>query len=293
MYLCVDGGATKTHLLLLNSNLRKVKERHLGPLNLSVISKEKAILTIKRCLKAIGRPKITHAVFGIAGIDTLVEKLTAQEFFQDKFNFPIKIINDAELALASGTDKKDAIVLIAGTGSQCYGQNHLGQQTKTSGLDYILADEGSSYSIGLSILKSAVRSFDGRGLKTCLEDLVLDYYQIRSIYDLKNIVYQKDYTKTKIADLAKLLDLALKQSDQVAHFILANNIGELLISLRPVVYKLNLSHRDFDLVLAGSLFSRQIIPFDTFCSKVKEEFPQANIILPELPPVWGGLRYLI
>lgn len=292
MYLCLDGGATKTHLLFVNEKFAKIKESKIGPLNFSVISPEKAVLSITQVLKSINTSDIIKAVFGIAGIDTLEEKLKAQELFQNHFNFPIDIYNDAELALFSATDKNDAVVLIAGTGSQCFGKNNQGLQAKTSGLDYLLADEGSSYAIGSTILKSAVRSFDGRGQKTVLEKLVLDYFQVKSIYGLKNHVYQKDFNKSKIADLSKLLDMALSQDDYVAKLILENNIGELLISLRPVVYKLNLALKDFDLVLAGSLFSHHIISFEDFSTKVKREFPRANLIIPKLPPVWGGIKLL-
>jgi len=292
MYLILDGGATKTHLLLLDNNLQILKEDKTGPFNFSVISPQKAITNLKACLNKHSLSQIDKAIFGLAGIDTIEEKLKTEQIFANSFDFPISIINDAQLALAAGTQNENAVVIIAGTGSNCFGHNAKGQIAHTSGLDWLLSDEGSGFSIGLAILRSSIRSFDGRGQKTCLQDLVTDHFNIDHLYDLKHIVYSPDFAKDDIADLSKLLDIGLKNNDPVSQLILENNIGELLIALRPVVNRLALASLEFDLVLAGSLFTKKIIPYQDFSSKVIREFPQANIILLEKPPVYGGLNLL-
>lgn len=292
MFLLVDGGATKTHILLINKDLSLIKEYKLGPFNFSAIISHQAVPNLKAMLGDIEIKKIKKAVFGLSGVDTLTEKLKTQQLFAAHFSFPFQIVNDSEIALLAGSTHPDSVVIIAGTGSNCFGRNHLGETAKTSGLDWLLADEGSGFAIGHAILKAAIRSFDGRGLKTCLENLVCDHFSIDHIYDLKHHFYEQTFSKDKIAQLAQLLPMALGNDDQVAKLILENNIGELLISLRPVVSKLNLQNQYFELVLAGSLFTNNLIPFTEFAYSVRREFPQAKIILLDQAPVYGAIELL-
>ena len=292
MYLSVDGGATKTHILLLDDQFNPVKQFTQGSFNFSNINPKKATAQLSALLKSQNINNISRAVFGLSGMDTLEEKLSAQAILASTFSFPVRVTNDAHMALLAGSDSPDAIVIIAGTGSHCYGFNRQGQSAKTSGLDWILTDEGSGFAIGWEILRSAVRSFDGRGQKTCLESLVLDHFNIDHIYDLKKIFYLNPFSKNQIAALSPLLDIALTNNDPVAHLILENNIGQLLIALRPVVDRLQLTNQYFELVLAGSLFSQKVIPSQNFIAGVNREYSQSKVILLQKDPVWGGIKIL-
>ena len=63
---------------------------------------------------------------------------------------------------------KNGIIIICGTGSNCYGINEEGMHAKTTGWDYILGDEGSGTSMGFKTLRAIMKAYDGRGPQTML-----------------------------------------------------------------------------------------------------------------------------
>ena len=107
---------------------------------------------------------------------------------------PVLVVNDALVALEAGAGDGPGIVLIAGTGSICYGRNEEGQAARAGGWGYMLGDEGSGWWIGRRALSAVMRQFDGRGPAT-----LADATRARSISacpsrssDLVHEVYYRD-----------------------------------------------------------------------------------------------------
>jgi N-acetylglucosamine kinase-like BadF-type ATPase len=74
----------------------------------------------------------------------------------------IIICNDTRIGLAAESDSKNGIIIICGTGSNCFGINEEGKEAKVNGWYYILGDEGSGYEVGLKALKALMKAYDGR-----------------------------------------------------------------------------------------------------------------------------------
>jgi N-acetylglucosamine kinase-like BadF-type ATPase len=303
MLLAIDGGGTKTYLLITENDGTVLADAQSGPLSLEVVDKIEAQKNLFEALeiaeKKTNRSEIslTKCLIGLAGIDTQNELENANHFFssilKNKVNGPITVVNDSKIALASGSLSPNAIILIAGTGSNCIGKSDTGEEAKAGGLGYLLTDEGSGYFIGDKILRSAIQSFEGRGPKTVLEDLIKTRFQIKDILELKEKINVHNFQKTTISQLSHLLSQALEANDQVARDILKEANLELIKMVYAVGTKLNFQTKDFDLVLTGSLFSIGLINFDYFTKKIKENFPKVNPILPTDPPVYGALKLLL
>src|SRR5690606_13048274 len=139
-------------------------------------------------------PVIDAAVMGLAGMDTPREHEQALAVFSNVLSgYTLRsftLVNDVEIALEVGTDNPNALAIIADTGSNCFGRNAAGDTAKTGGMDFLLSDQGSGYEIGRYVLRSAVKSFDGRDEKSILENLVCEHFHINSIRDLKDAVHQ-------------------------------------------------------------------------------------------------------
>jgi N-acetylglucosamine kinase-like BadF-type ATPase len=302
MLLAVDGGGTKTHILLADNDGTVLCDAKGGPLSFTVVSQEESLTnlltTVRQAFKKVKLNElyIQKALIGLAGIDTKEEQKNAADFFnkglKEIVTGLVQVVNDTEIALASGSGSDNAIVLIAGTGSNCFGKNEFGVTAKAGGLDYMLTDEGSGYSIGHEILKAAVKSYDGRGQKTILEDLVKQWFEVEDMIFLKDKISNNNFNKATIAHLTFLLSKALEVEDSVAKQILNESIQELLSMVKAVATRLDFVTKRFDLVLAGSLFSKKVISFDIFSSKIKKDFVYANCIIPQDPPVYGALKLL-
>lgn len=296
--LAVDGGGTKTHVLCADETGQVVGEGFSGPTSLTATSVGAASFNlreaIRQAMEKIGdQAEVACLVMGLAGMDTPPEEANAFKVFKDGLeNLKIgklMLVNDSLIGLASGTDKPDAVVLIAGTGSNCVGRNQEGQTAKTSGMDYMLTDQGSGYDIGLTVLKEVVKSFDGRGPKTSLEALVCDYFHIKSIYELKGPTYNPALTKPEVADLARLCIQANDAGDQVARGILDHAIADLNLMIKTVMQKLNIVDRDVDIVLAGSITKVPYVQAG-IKSHVIEFCPNSHLVVPTQEPVFGALK---
>ncbi|MGD9129175.1 MAG: BadF/BadG/BcrA/BcrD ATPase family protein [Candidatus Woesebacteria bacterium] len=297
-YIGIDGGASKTELVLADEAGKVLAELVSGPTNLDVIAAEEAAANLEAVLnntfnKFQDGASVENLVFGLAGVDNQEDKDNADKVFTPIFQkFSIKnysIVNDAWIALASGSKKENAIILIAGTGSNCLGRNQKGQIAKTGGLDFLLAGEGSAYSIGLAVLKAATQSYDGRAKKTILEKLLCEYFKVDSILDLKSKVYQPLLSKKQIAQLAQLCTQAFEQDDLVAKEIFDQAISNLMNMVVTVIKKLDLQDTVTDVVLVGGL-TRVTYIKEQLIARIKDFNSQIKPIFPKNSPAHGAIK---
>jgi len=299
-YLAVDGGGTKTDAICTDASGAVIGRGLAGPTNLTSTSVGAAsfnlIEAIRQAVEVL--PEEEQAgfpilVMGLAGMDSQKEYEEALRTFTNALaHYKIEkfiLLNDSLIALENGTQNQNAVIVISGTGSICFGKNEQGQTAKSAGMDYLLADQGSGYAIGRRVLREAVKSYDGRAPKSILEELVCQHFKIATILNLKNEVYHPELTKIEIAELAPLCSEAFAQNDIVATDIFDRTIADIVTNAFAVVTKLGLENRQFDFVLSGTVIK---IPYINagICQIFASEYPLAKIIIPDGDPVFGGLK---
>lgn len=297
-FLAVDGGGTKTQVLCADENGQIVGEGISGPTSLAVTNAGAASFNLREALrqateKIPANAQFLSAAMGLAGMDVESEQITAQNTLGPIFE-PFKLqklvlVNDIVIALAGGTDSPDALALIAGTGSNCYGRSQDGLTAKTSGMDYLLTDQGSGYAIGRAVLRAAVKSFDGRTKKSLLEPFVCEHFRITTIAELKPKVYAPLLNKTEVAELAQVCLRAFDQGDEIAKSIFDYAINELALMASTVIDRLRLKEIPTDCVLAGSVTKIAYLQ-EGLKKKLTESCPQINVIVPIQSPVYGALK---
>jgi glucosamine kinase len=82
----------------------------------------------------------------------------------------VAVCSDALAAHAGALDGRPGLVLVAGTGAVVIGVGHHARYVQVDGWGPVLGDCGGGYSIGLSGLRAALRSHDGRAVHTPVED---------------------------------------------------------------------------------------------------------------------------
>lgn len=301
--LGIDSGATKTEAGVANRT-KLLGLGKSGPGNLHANTAETVTrnLTeaITKAIQASNKKTIRfdQIVMGMAGIDSPQDQIKAERLLK-KITRPwtsaqtnLTVVNDIHIVRRSASADPFGVALIAGTGTHCFGINPAGDVAYAGGLEYILADEGSGYDIGLKVLRAAVRSADGRSPHTKLEAAVLQHFKVKSIRALEPIVYHSgQFGKTQIANLAKLVDAQAAAGDWRAKAILDETVAELVAHIQAVVRRLQLEAKTFELVVVGGLFEIKAIPFYTrFKRSVKTIAPKVKIIKPTDPPVWGAIR---
>ncbi|OGD88158.1 hypothetical protein A3D04_01690 [Candidatus Curtissbacteria bacterium RIFCSPHIGHO2_02_FULL_40_16b] len=290
-FIGVDGGSTKTEAVLIDENKKEMGRGLTAGSNADIFGLSESVDRVFAAIEQACAGKnsnITGACLAIAGIDTKKGKSIWEQAIKNHYSFskylnkkPF-VVNDSLAALRSGTTAENAIVIIAGTGSNCFGRNEKGEEAKSGGVDYILSDEGSGYNIGLRILKRITQSIDGRNDKTILKDLLFRKLNISSFSKLVSQVYEKPWNKADIASIAPLAEKAAEKEDKVAKEIIERAAHDLGIMIKAVANKLQLKNKQYEIVTAGSVFNIQTILMIHLKKDIKQFSPKAILVKPHI-----------
>ncbi len=199
---------------------------------------------------------------------------------------PVSIKGDHEAALYGALKKPWGMILIAGTGSICYGKTRLNESHRTGGFGYLIDDEGSGYAIGRDILSAVVRAYDGRCPETALTPMVYDRLKLTDIGELIGFVYSGKTNKRDIAALSPLLTQALSQQDPAALDIAEKSSLELVKLVVPVAERLKLESGE--LALAGSILLKDPYIRKAFEEKLRLALPGIKTLSPAGSAAYGA-----
>ncbi len=293
----IDGGGSKTDGLCADTSGHVLTRATTGPTSLTATSLGLASMNLVETLRQLttgltGDFYFPKVVVGVAGLDTPEEKQRAEDVFRDVLQHykigSLTIINDIHLVMAFGQPNQNIVALISGTGSQCFGKRADGRSARTSGMDFLLTDQGSGYEIGRMALRAAVCSFDGRSTPSVLEQMVLKHFEADDFNDLKSKIYFPILNKAQIAELAKVCVEAHQQGDKVATEILETMVTDLVMMAEAVMRRLELKSEPVELICSGSIAKLPFI-FERVSAKLTTEFPQAKMRILEEEPVYGAI----
>lgn len=289
----IDGGGTKTKLVISNLSGQVLNQVSAAQSNLTAGGLGLAAFNLREGIRQLLEPlpaaPIEVMVLALAGLDNNYEREQAQQVLLPTFNlWPIKkliLLNDTISALKGNSSSKTAMVLISGTGSQCFAING-SRHCSVGGLDYLLSDEGSGYDIGRLALRASVASTDGRTIPSSLPSAVLAHFRAGNIRELKQAVYHPPLSKSEIAALAKITVAQMRTGDKLAKIIIDNALAQLLNYVQTA-HQAILLPSSFDLVLAGSL----LLNLTDLCKPLMQKsFPHAKIITANKEPALGSLK---
>lgn len=293
--LGIDAGGTKTVCLLADRDGR-VRASARGPganlQSLGELEVEKVLHEVMDSVLAGERTAPAAICLGIAGVDRPHDNAIIRGIMRRiGHKAPVLVINDALAALVAGAgDDGPGIVLIAGTGSICYGRNEAGLAARAGGWGYILGDEGSGWWIGREALSAVMRAGDGRGPATLLTAGVLEHFAFDQISDLVHEVYYRDTRRRAVAGLSGVVQGATDAGDVVARQILSDAADELVLAVRSVATRLEMRGLQFPLVLSGSLF--RVVPtlLSDVLVRLAEVAPRSQPKVLDVEPAMGAVR---
>lgn len=301
--LGVDGGGTKTTVQVADSTGRLVVENESGSSNYKSVGIENAKININSAILGAIRNMASSdkiifksSCFGLAGNDSyedinIYHKIIFNNKIKNYLNHSKTIIcNDTRIGLAAGSSSRNGIMIICGTGSNCFGINEKGKEAKANGWDYILGDEGSGYKIGIKALRALMRAYDGRGSDTLLSKTILEDLSIGSVLELTKWAYRSPFSKDEISAIARTVCRTAEMGDKVSMEILEGEAKEALISIVTVANKLDFKDEDFDLVFVGNVFKCKKYFKAVLMKKLKDKFPKINFKPLTKKPVEGATK---
>jgi N-acetylglucosamine kinase-like BadF-type ATPase len=301
LYLGVDGGGTKTALVLIDSE-GSIRATHLSPgsyyLTIGVEAVGDLLAESVRAIlaKAAARPEeVDFAFFGLPayGEDTaLMDSLS---------RLPARCLpagrymcgNDMICGWAGSLLCRDGISIVAGTGSICYGERN-GSVARCGGWGELFSDEGSAYWIACRGLNLFSRMSDGRAAKGPLYAMVRDRLKIDEDLDLCAHVFSRlEGDRARIAQLSRWVTEAAAAGDAQAMSIIREAAQELALMVDATRRQLKFGASDAVAVsYSGGVFDNVGEPLlKHFSAALHALRPGYRISEPLLPPGIGAALY--
>ncbi|MDQ0112805.1 N-acetylglucosamine kinase [Paenibacillus harenae] len=292
-YLGIDGGGSKT-LAVVTDGAGHVLGRGVSGCGNHQLGAELADGSIRAAIQAameqanVNHEDIRFTAFGLAGADReadfhILRPMIAAMGFEHHH-----IVCDTVIGLRAGTKQPDGVVIICGSGTNCYGVNALGEEMQCGGFGYSFGDFGGGADLAVEAFRAVIRAWDGREKSTALTGPMLHMLGFETVEEMFH-AYLDDYKRAPHT-LAKLL-FEVADSDEAARKILQRQGTELGISASAVIRRLNMGNDKFDLVMVGSVLtrgdSRFIAPYIE--EQVKAVAPNCTLRVLQMEPVAGAL----
>jgi N-acetylglucosamine kinase-like BadF-type ATPase len=291
LYLGVDGGGTKTHIVLIDDSKNLVCEGFSGVSNPLRVGVETAVANIIKALDAtcdkaqLSRGDVISATLGLAGVRRADLRQRVHERFRNLLGIKkIEVVTDAEIALYGTTLGKAGVVVIAGTGSICYGKNENGKVATAGGWGPIAGDEGGGATIARRALQAIAKATDGRGKATKLSEAGIEYFRTSTPENLLIAIYAPQIDNTRIAGFARYVVDVAREGDRIAVEILKEAGFELGLSAYAVIKKLNLEKKKVPIGCVGSIFKAGKLLTDSLLETVHQIAPKAFLAEPKFSP---------
>lgn len=282
----IDGGGTKSRMVIADLHGQFIGETSAGAVNLCAADETIVEENLRRLFKQANDLIITHegctpeikaVALGTAGVglhgasERLSHMLT-----EITGGAHVAVTGDMIPPLYAYAPNGNAQIIIAGTGSICYGKTSAGQTARCSGWGHLIGDEGGAYWITCRALDAVMRAYDGRGEDTVLTTLLTNYFQCASPTSLISHLYGTPFDKSAIAGAAVCVAEAANSGDKAATHILDEAAARLFEMVQAVASKLGVP----DAVLfGGGVLVHNAHVREILQTLIGNTFPTAEIVL--------------
>ena len=286
MYIAgIDGGGTHTRVEIRDMENKLVRRGEFGPFNLNAVGEDafRALLG-EVFVWCGGMADCARLCVGGAGISNpRVGQILEEELRESGFKGSWYLCGDQEIALRGAMDGP-GVVVIAGTGSICFGKNAEGKTARSGGFGHLIDDGGSGYALGRDVLGCAVRCADGRIRNQAMLQAVCERLGCGP-EGIVPYVYAPETGKAEIAQFAPVaLELA-EQGSVDAWRILRQGAAELAQMVSAVQERLGMPKCRISLL--GGLIASE----NPYRRVVAEQLTYLGTVVPaKHDALWGAAQ---
>ena len=281
----IDGGGTHTRVELRDMDNQLIRRGEFGPFNLNAIGEAAFRALLQEVFRWCGdMGECARLCVGAAGISNpRVEEILQEELENACFRGSRYLCGDQEIALRGAMDGP-GIVVIAGTGSICFGKNAAGERARSGGFGHLIDDGGSGYALGRDVLGCAVRCADGRVRNSGILQAVCDRLG-GGVDTIVPFVYSPETDKAAIAKFAPIALEHADRGDPEAWRILRQGAQELAQMVAAVQRRLDMPRCRISL-LGGLLASE-----NPYRQVVAEQLTYLGTVVPaKHDALWGAAQ---
>lgn len=298
LILAVDGGGSKTDLALARADgslLSLVR----GPVS------SPQLLGARRCLETLSalveraclgaglfpapQPVAELAQILLSGLDYPIEEERLLQLASGRGWAARTLVgNDTLAVLRAGTDKGFGVAVVCGSGINCVGVAPDGRRVRFAAIGEIGGEWGGGYDVGVAALGAAVRSEDGRGPKTTLEEKVPAHFGLARPLELTEAIHFEQIAEERLGELAPLV-LEQAAGDSAAAAIVDRLAAEVVAFARAALVRLDMASEPAQVLLGGGLLqagnARLLQAIEAGLSEVG---PEITARVNEAPPIVGA-----
>jgi N-acetylmuramic acid 6-phosphate etherase len=220
--LGIEGGATRTSVILADSNDEVVTQFTAGPCNLRLMSQNDLEAHLRSISERLPRVPDTIGI-GLAGVrlqadlEVLVAKVG--RVWPGVPCTPSDDLMTAMEAVEWPEDCPTQILVLSGTGSCFLGRTRDGQELKIGGMGHVLGDRASACDIAQTALREVMAHYDNEEVWSSLGVGILSQLQLNDPEAL--IDWSLEANKTELASVAKtVFDTAREDKDPISLAVL-------------------------------------------------------------------------
>ena len=294
IFLGVDIGSSTSNALLTDEEGGILAFSEAGPGNHEVVGYDGLQnvlnqITVEALRSAgVDKEKISKAGFGISGYDWPSERDSTMRAIQSLgLSSSIELVNDTLLGLIAGTEKGWGIVVLAGSGENCWGRDPQGAIGRMTGLGPMMGEYGGGSTIAAKAIQAISAEWSQRGSTTSLTQVFLKITGAKNNDDLiEGLSMDRYHIGAEI--VPKIFQVA-DEGDSVAREIIDWAAHQLSNLVKGVVHQLGFQHKTFDVVEMGGVFKGGRLLTEPFHAAVLEQAPGARFVSLRVPPVVGAV----
>ncbi|MGW5241480.1 N-acetylglucosamine kinase [Monashia sp. NPDC004114] len=302
LVLAIDGGNSKTDLLLVDASSGAVLGTERGPgFQPHVVGADGALSSldpvVRRLLGSTGRDRADLLVAALANADLPSHVAAFTEAIERRgWAGRSVVVNDTLAALHAGSPSGTGVVVICGAGINAAGVAGDGHEVRFPAMGPFTGDWGGGMGLAQEALWYAVRAEDGRGEPTRLAGMIATHFGMLDATSVGIALSENVIREERLHELVPGLLRAATEGDEVALRVVQQQADEICALARVCLERLDPAPDSATtVVLAGGvLAAREPVLLDPVTRGLAALGRPTQPVLLLAPPVLGaaviGLR---
>ena len=292
--LGIEGGGTRTSVLLVEADGAELAQFSAGPCNVRMTSDDRLIEHLRAIAERlpVSARDVSLAAIGLAGARTAADQDRIRRAAARVFpGVAVVCTNDLATALATARPAHGAqaqVLILSGTGSCSFARSADGRTARVGGRGHIIGDRGSAWDIAQRALRELVAYFDHRGRWPKLGAFILETLALNDPEDL--IPWSMQADKREIASLAIPTFAAARNGDRLARRIVEDAAASLAADGDSCAAKLLDRDQRVQFIFNGSVLTKNPAFVRSVRRRLRQSWPRATFTTLTRPSVWGAIE---
>jgi len=292
--IALDGGNSKTDVLLVAHDGSVVARARSGPFAPHIVGAEAAVASIadavRQVLEAANLAKADMLAGYLANADLPEEEQAIGEAIRGHgWSDLVVIENDTLAMLRAGTDEVPSVAVVCGGGINCVGVARDGSRVRYPALGRITGDWGGGFALGKEVLWHASRHEDGRGPETLLSSLAARHFGVSCAVEVATGMHLGTIDRDRMHELVPLLFEAVDGGDEIARGVVLRQAEEVALLAITTLRRIGALEDAATVVLGGGvLTSRHPALLQPVLESISAAAPRAIVRVLEDAPIIGS-----